>query len=180
MPIVDGTQQGFEILPGWSDSPSENSWFFSMQDASFAYSVTAINGALLTGASEQLQGSVANESDNGTLGTYDGQYFVDIGGTISLYANVNYVPGVGSYDQPFLSYDFAQYGLPTQAGSDVSNPGTHSLYAFAYTTQSVSLVSDTILYQTTATAPVPEPSSMMLLGSGIVGGLGFFRRKQLK
>jgi hypothetical protein len=169
---------GFQLLPGWTDAPSASQWFFSGHDADFYYSVAGLNGALIYGESDQIVGAIGNSSDVGDIDSFDQQNYAIGQACCALYAytSVNYAPNFGYYNQPYLQTYFADYGLGPQARSDFSNPGWHALQSFAYTTQTATVSSETLLYFTQT--PVPEPGTLLLFGTATTGLVGFFRRKR--
>jgi hypothetical protein len=144
------------------------SWFY--------YSVTGLNGAVIYGSSDQIVGSISNATAPGSISGFDNQNYVGIGG-LGVGATVNYDNNLGYYNMPYGLTTFSEFGIPPQSGSDPSNLGEHSIDSFAYTTQVANLYSDTLLYYTAPVSAVPEPSSVMLLGTALAGVASMVLRK---
>ncbi len=175
IPVNLGSQRGFQLLtPDFRDSPSTQALFDASHYANFTYSVVGLNGALIYSESELIVGSIENRSDVGAIEGIDIQnYFAPIFSAVTN-GTISYNQ-LGFYNQPYSLYDFSQFGLPPQSESDPLNFGIHSVNEFAYTTQTATLVSDLMLYNTAPS--VPEPGSIALFGSGVLGLAGILRRK---
>jgi hypothetical protein len=174
--VSTGNAQGIMLLPGWTDAPSANQWFYSGHDANFTYSVTGLNGALIYGESDLIKGTIGNATDTGDFASFDQQNYAISSGCCPfyVYGNVSYTKNLGYYNQPYLEFHFSDYSLGPQSGSDPFNPGQHSTYDAAFTTQTASVDSETLLF---FTQPTPEPGTILLSGTALAGVAGILRRK---
>jgi len=175
--VVSGNAQGITLTPAWVENPSASQLFLSSHNANFYYTVTAVNGVGIIGQSDRIVGSIGNATDTGSIGSGDQQnyYVAPWCCTFSAYTSVNYTNNLGYYNEPYLAVYYSDFGVGPQYASDPTNPGWHSLDAFAYTTQIASLQSETFLYFTQGTTP--EPSTVLLTFGGLATALVKIRRK---
>lgn len=84
----------------------------------------------------------------------------------------------GDYDHIFfLNHDDVTSGVIVDQLVTVTGPSALSLAFHDLDGTNESLILNAASVSTVPTSPIPEPSSLMLLGSGVLSGLGFIRRR---
>src|SRR5271167_3441781 len=93
---------------------------------------------------------------------------------------LNYVPGssnptiIAVYDSSMTLIEMSDLSFTTTGGND-----TGAFYGFQESTKNISYftLTDNYIGITGLTVVVPEPGSLMLLGSGLLGVIGYGRRR---
>ncbi len=78
----------------------------------------------------------------------------------------------------WVSYDFGTTGAYTNAGVNTMLGGLDFLYSgVANGVMNANMGWDTLRVELNSTAPVPEPATMLLFGTGLLGLIGYNRKR---